>query len=263
MTSILHQLKLAATAPVQPPSPTGSAPTPAPAPATAEAAPKPPPAVVGGLTKAPTVMPTAGAGAFTVQHPGLGDGSIDTAQIEQQQAMQEQQLADTQLKADQVTKSWEESQKALQNHTKQWLSSMESRLKTASDLAFSGPLDGRSPTGAGPAPVVDSPGVFDPGSGIGKAYNWGRKALLGGLWNRYAPKPMGNITDLNTRFGRKYYDAAETVGRMTQKEPPGVALLANLAGGMISKYTGSGGDLSSIGTDSSSLIDKAKELVSQ
>lgn len=278
MSSVLQLLKLADfPAPQQQPTP-AAIPPPAPTPEPAA----PPPAVVGSAFKAPTITPAAGSNGFTVQHQGLGDGAIDTASVEQQQQMAEQQqeiaaqqMGDMKTKVDMTTQQQKQTQDLLKKNTDQWLSSMSSRLadgggsKVASDPGFLGPLNPDSPTGTGPTPTkedlkmpaISTPGWVSQGSGWKGVYDSARKFALGGLWNRYAPKPLGAISDVNSRFGRPYMEAADTVGRLTQKQPPGIALLANLAGGIATKYFGGGTDLSQAGTDVSNLVDKAGPII--
>ncbi len=282
MSSILQLLKLADfPAPQQQPSQA--------APPPPQEAAKPPPPVEGSAFKAPTITPTAGSGGFTVQHEGLGNGAISTEQAEAQQQVAEQQqqldeqkqhleqeknkmiqqqVGDMQTQVAMTVDQNKQTQDLLKNNTNQWLKSMSSRLsgasKAASDPAYHGGLKPDSPTGhvvqsTPPVPL----GAVGPNNPLSGLYNLVRPIALSGLWNRYAPKPLGAIKDINTRFGNDYINAAQTIGQISQKQPPGIALLANMAGGLVSKYMNKGPDLSNAGTDVSNFVDKVGPVLNQ
>jgi hypothetical protein len=257
-------------------------PPPAPAPSP-KPDPKPMP-VQGSAFKAPTITPAAGgSGSFTVQHPGPGGTAIDTGQVseqqqqlaeqsqqlqeqeqkmvEQQNHMNEQRMADMQTTMAMTVDQQKNTQDQLKKHTDQWLKSMSGRLSGGSKVAsiFDGPLRADTPSGRLPSPEYAQPDWVPEGA-MGSLIGAGRKALFGNLWNQYAPKPLGAVSDINSRFGRNYFDAASTIGRLSEKTPTGFALLANLAGGLASKYMG-GGDYSSVGTDATKFINGAGTLL--
>jgi hypothetical protein len=219
--------------------------------------------VVGSVMgKAPTVTPQAGAGGFTMQHPSLGGNPLDpealAQQQEQMQAQNDLQVGEIQGKLDMTTEAHKNSQAELKKNTQQWLGSLTDRVaKVASDWEFKGELSD-NPTGRAPTPGVTVPGALPSGGW----YDVVKKMGLGNLFNRYAPNPMGPVTDYNTRFGQNYAEAAGTIGRISAKQPPGIALLANVAGGLASKYLGGGGpDMSNIGTDMSGAADQISSVL--
>jgi hypothetical protein len=278
MPSVLELLKLAD---FPAPQQQQAMPPPAPAP---KPDPKPMP-VQGGAFKAPTVTPTAaGSGSFTVQHPGPGGSAIDTGQVseqqqqlaeqsqqlqeqeqkmvEQQNKMNEQRMADMQTTMAMTVDQQKNTQDQLKQHTDQWMKSMTSRLSGGGSKVasiFDGPLRPDTPSGRLAPLEYDQPD-WVPGGAVGSLIGAGRKALFGNLWNQYAPKPLAAVSDINSRFGRNYFDAAQTIGRLSEKTPTGFALLANLAGGLASKYLG-GGDYSNIGTDATKFINGAGTLL--